>query len=249
MVLEPVKSTEGLVVLHLFFKLKASFDAEPVLDKIKQAELQDAQVVTVALLGHKADICFMILHEDAWVLRDIQTSLCDRPSSPLLSTGLELVDSYVSHTELSEYAVDMPPAMANMRLNPKFPVKNKHAWCFYPMTKRRNPQQNWYQLGFEERQGMMYEHGASGRKFAGRVIQLVTGSSGLDDWEWAVTLFGNSLNDLKEIVYTMRYDRVSAVYAEFGRFYTGLSGPAEEILKCLTSGGNRKAPTITTIGT
>ena len=76
----------------------------------------------------------------------------------------------------------------------------------------------------------MYEHGASGRKFAGRIVQLITASTGLDDWEWGVTLFGERLDDLKDTVYTMRYDRASALYAEFGPFVTGLVGPAEEIV-------------------
>lgn len=216
-------TSEGLFVLHLFCARLSNTNDDAIFDIVEQAKAQGVQVVCVAVLGHKAELCFMILHEDAWVVRDLQTSL--------VHAGLRIVDSYVSLTELSEYAAGMSQDMANMRLYPKLPPQGKSAWCFYPMSKRRNPQQNWYELGFEERQEMMYEHGASGRKFTGRVIQLVTGSSGLDDWEWAVTLFGKSLNDLKETVYTMRYDRVSAVYAEFGSFYAGLSGPVERILK------------------
>lgn len=220
--LEPVPTSEGLAVIHLFCDRAPGVDDGAVLGCVQRAEARGAQVVTAALLGHKAELCFMALHEDAWALRDFQTSL--------VRAGLAVADSYVSLTELSEYATGMSPRLAAMRLNPELPPEDKPAWCFYTMNKRRSPGQNWYELPFEERQEMMYEHGASGRKFTGRVAQLVTGSSGLDDWEWAVTLFGVCLNDLKETVYTMRYDRVSAVYAEFGPFVTGLTGPHDEIL-------------------
>ena len=143
----------------------------------------------------------------------------------LVNAGLEVVDSFVSITELSEYALGLGEEMKNMRLYPELPPPGKPAWCFYPMTKRRNENQNWYRLTFDERKELMYEHGTSGRKFAGRIVQLITASTGLDDWEWGVTLFGTNLDDLKDTVYTMRYDTASAIYAEFGSFYTGLVGP------------------------
>jgi peroxiredoxin len=98
------------------------------------------------------------------------------------------------------------------------------------MSKRRGPEQNWFTTPYDERKEMMYEHGASGRTFAGRVLQVVTGSSGLDDYEWGVTLFAQHPDDLKEVVYTMRFDRASAVYAEFGPFYTGMVAPVEDVL-------------------
>ena len=120
--------------------------------------------------------------------------------------------------------------MANMRLYPDLPPEGKSAWCFYPMTKRRNVGQNWYELSFEERKDLMHEHGTSGRKFAGRIVQLITASTGLDDWEWGVTLFGERIDDLKDVVYTMRYDTASTLYAEFGDFYTGLVGSVDDIL-------------------
>jgi len=219
---ESVGVSRGLVVVHLFCARAPGTDDTAALDAVKGATGAGAQVVTVAVLGHKAQLCFMGLHADAWALRDLQTGL--------VRAGLEIVDSYVSITELSEYALGLPAEMAEMRLNPKLPPPGKPAWCFYPMTKRRNAGQNWYELGFDERKELMYEHGASGRKFAGRIVQLVTASTGLDDWEWGVTLFGTDIGTLKETVYTMRYDRASAAYAEFGPFVTGLVGPADEIL-------------------
>ena len=221
--LESVGVGQGLVVVHLFCARTHGTDDAAVLSAVKQATEAGAQVVTVAVLGHKAQLCFMGLHADAWVLRDLQTGL--------VRAGLEVADSYVSITELSEYALGLPAEMAEMRLRPKLPPPNKPAWCFYPMTKRRNVGQNWYELPYDERKELMYEHGASGRKFVGRIVQLVTASTGLDDWEWGVTLFGEDLRALKETVYTMRYDRASAAYAEFGPFVTGLVGPTAEILE------------------
>ena len=220
--MESVGVGQGLVVVHLFCARRPDTDDGAVLNAVKDATEAGTQVVTVAVLGHKAQLCFMGLHADAWALRDLQTGL--------VRAGLDIVDSYVSITELSEYALGLPAEMADMRLNPKLPPPDKPAWCFYPMTKRRNVDQNWYELSFDERKELMYEHGASGRNFAGRIVQLVTASTGLDDWEWGVTLFGEDIGALKETVYTMRYDRASAAYAEFGPFVTGLVGPADEIL-------------------
>ena len=220
--LEPVGVSRGLVVLHLFCARTPDTDDGRVLEAVDKAAEAGVQVVTVAVLGDKAELCFMALHADAWPLRDLQREI--------VSAGIKVVDSYVSITELSEYAQGLPAEMADMRLNPKLPPPGKPAWCFYPMTKRRNPDQNWYELPYDERKELMYKHGASGRKFAGRIVQLVTASTGLDDWEWGVTLFGEDLGALKETVYTMRYDRASAAYAEFGPFVTGLVGPASEIL-------------------
>ncbi len=220
---DPVVAPEGLTVLHLFCNRTPRNDDDAVLTALAEAESDGAQVVTVAVLGHTAELCLMALHRDAWVLRDLQTRIS--------RAGLAAVDSYLSVTELSEYALGLPAEAADMRLNPKLPPPGKPAWCFYPMSKRRKPGQNWYELGFGRRKELMYEHGATGRKFTGRIVQLVTASTGLDDWEWGVTLFGTDLNALKHTVYAMRYDRASAVYAEFGPFVTGLVGPAGEILE------------------
>jgi chlorite dismutase len=98
------------------------------------------------------------------------------------------------------------------------------------MSKRRGEADNWYRLSYEEREELMRGHGALGRTFRGRVLQLITASTGLDDWEWGVTLFGVHPDDLKDCVYEMRFDEASARYAEFGPFYTGLVAPLEEVL-------------------
>ena len=223
----------GLAVLHLFCKTNPQNDEQPLTNINKEAIKEVAkkiveqgdQLVTAAVLGHKADIAFMLLGEDLWRLRDAQTALAP--------TGLEIVDSYVSLTEISEYAEGIPEQMRNSRLYPELPPPDKPAFCFYPMSKRRNEQANWFTLPFEERLELMHEHGASGRTFAGRVLQVVTGSTGVDDFEWGVTLFAQHPDDLKEVVYTMRYDKASAIYAEFGPFYTGIVDELEVVLEHL----------------
>ena len=99
------------------------------------------------------------------------------------------------------------------------------------MSKRRSAEANWFTLPFDERKELMYGHGKKGREYAGRVVQLITGSTGLDDWEWGVTLFGDDPVSLKQIVYEMRFDPASALYAEFGPFVTGLVAPVDEVLR------------------
>jgi chlorite dismutase len=93
--------------------------------------------------------------------------------------------------------------------------------CFYPMSKRRDPGANWYQLSLEERSRLMHAHGLTGRRYAGRVQQVISGAIGLDEWEWGVSLFAKDPLDFKKLVTDMRFDEVSAVYATFGRFFVG----------------------------
>jgi len=219
------KLSVGLGVVHLFCKRPRTpslVDRNAVLDAVEKATEQGTQVVTAAILGHKADLVVMALNDDLWALRHLQTELTE--------AGLDVVDSYLSVTEISEYAAGLPDQMKQDRLYPQLPPEGKPAWCFYPMSKRRNPGQNWFTTDFDRRKELMYEHGASGRKFAGRLVQLITASTGIDDFEWGVTLFAEHPDDLKEVVYTMRYDEASAVYAEFGPFYTGLVAPADHVL-------------------
>ncbi|MEZ5377213.1 MAG: chlorite dismutase family protein [Acidimicrobiales bacterium] len=214
--------SEGLGVLHLFWRTTPLVEREAIVTAIEKAEADGDQVVTVAMLGHKADLATMVLGPDMWRLRRIQTDLA--------AAGLELVDSYVSITEVSEYAAGVPDEMKQARLYPVLPPDGKNAWCFYPMSKRRDTTGNWYRLSFEDRRDLMHEHGTSGRKFAGRLVQLITASAGLDDYEWGVTLFAQRPDDLKDVVYTMRFDEASAVYADFGAFYTGVVASAQETL-------------------
>ena len=217
-----LQTAEGLGVLHLFCKIQNKIDEQKITEIVEGALASSMQVVTVSILGHKADVAFMVLGEDWVQLRKFQTSL--------VSAGLDVVDTYVSLTEISEYAQGVPEEMRNARLYPELPPDDKKAWCFYPMSKRRNPAQNWFTLPFEKRKELMYEHGASGRKFSGRVLQVITGSTGVDAYEWGVTLFCVHPDDLKDVVYTMRFDEASAEYAEFGSFYSGYVISIEELL-------------------
>jgi chlorite dismutase len=98
------------------------------------------------------------------------------------------------------------------------------------MSKRRGEDHNWYRLPYEEREQLMVGHGRKGREYAGRVLQLITGSTGLDDWEWGVTLFADDPVAIKQCVYDMRFDPASAVYAEFGTFIVGLLAPVDDVL-------------------
>ncbi len=219
---EALSPDTGWGVLHLFCRARAGADAEAVIAAVKAAQGEDHQVIAFSLLGHKADVGLLALGPDLWRLRSLQTGV--------QAAGLEVVSSYVSLTEVSEYAKGMPAEMLNPRLHPQLPPEGMRAICFYPMSKRRNPGQNWYELAYEERERLMYGHGKSGRAFRGRVLQLVTGSTGLDDYEWGVTLFGVGPDDLKDVVYTLRFDEASARYAEFGPFFTGMVADVGEVL-------------------
>src|SRR5438105_517614 len=119
----------GWGVLHLFCAIPADSDREAIVSAVKATEGDDHQVITVAVLGHKADIGFMALGPDLWRLRAFQTAL--------QNAGLELLASYVSFTEVSEYAAGMPQEVLDARLHPKLPPEGKSAFCFYPMSKRR----------------------------------------------------------------------------------------------------------------
>jgi chlorite dismutase len=218
----PLTTSRGLNVLHLFCRPAGPVERSAVARAVDGGVAAGLQVVPVAIVGAKADLGFMALGADLWELRRFQ--------SALQAAGLEVAESYVSVTEVSEYAAGMPEEMLRARLLPVLPPAGLHAFCFYPMSKRRGEHNNWYALAYEERDRLMRQHGASGRTFKGRILQVVTGSTGLDDWEWGVTLFGAHVDDLKECVYTMRYDEASTLYGEFGPFYTGLVGTLDEVL-------------------
>ena len=219
---EPLEASVGIGVVHLFCTVGEGTDRAAIETAVKAAQADDLQVVPVAVLGHKADIAFMALGRDWWKLKSFQTALS--------VAGLTIMDSYVSMTELSEYAQGLPEQMANARLYPQLPPEGMNAWCFYPMSKKRERKANWFTLPYDDRKDLMMEHGASGRKFAGRIVQLITGSTGVDDYEWGVTLFAQKPDDLKEVVYTMRFDEASAIYADFGPFIAGAVGSLAEVL-------------------
>ncbi len=217
--------TTGWGVLHLFCQLGPGFDAPALRKAVAAAEADGYQVVPVALLGHKSDLGLMALGPDVWRLRRFQTEVAE--------AGVVPVESYVSLTEVSEYAAGVPDELRQARLFPQLPPEGKAAFCFYPMSKRRGDAHNWYTLDFDARKELMLGHGKVGRTFHGRILQVITGSTGLDDYEWGVTLFGVHPDDLKDCVYEMRFDQASALYAEFGPFYTGMVGTLDEVLAVL----------------
>lgn len=253
---ERVEASSGWGVLHLFYAVdrdRAVADpgsAKHVLEAIAAFVDDDHQVLTFAVLGHKADLGVMALGPDLARLQRFQHALS---AAPLRATW-----SYLSLTESSEYTstedderarlaaeeqvtdpADVEARLATwrermahyreQRVHPRLPMKR--CLCFYPMSKRRSGDDNWFALPFDERKRLMGGHARVGRGYAGRVLQLITGSTGLDDWEWGVTLLADDPAALKEIVYEMRFDEVSARYAEFGPFVTGLVDEPAEILR------------------
>lgn len=206
----------------MFCRVGPRTDGAAVVAAVKAGEGDGLQVIPFSVLGHKADLGVMAIGPD-WVrLRRLQAGL--------QGAGLDVVYSYVSLTELSEYSKGLPEAHLQARLYPQLPPEGKRAICFYPMSKRRGEARNWYALDFETRRRLMIDHGKSGRRFAGRIVQLISGSTGLDDFEWGVTLFGVHPDDLKDTVYTMRFDEASTRFAEFGPFYAGIIDPIEDVL-------------------
>jgi chlorite dismutase len=111
------------------------------------------------------------------------------------------------------------------------PIPEGKYVCFYPMSKRRGEQENWYRRGLDERSALMTEHGMTGRRYAGKVKQIISGSMGLDDWEWAVDLFSDDLLPIKQLVSEMRFDEVTSRYGEFGMFLLGVRAPACEFAR------------------
>ncbi|WP_254823026.1 heme-binding protein [Haloglomus halophilum] len=188
---------------------------------------EDGGTAVFSVVGHKAD--FMVLH-----LRPTLAAL-DRAERAFERTVLggftEQADSYLSVTEVSGYMHDdLDEGLENVedagmrrymrqRIHPDIPDM-AHV-CFYPMDKRRGPDHNWYDLPFDERADLMSAHGDIGRQYAGKVTQIISGSVGLDDHEWGVTLFADDPTQIKKLLYEMRFDPSSSRYAEFGTFYFG----------------------------
>ena len=133
-------------------------------------------------------------------------------------------------------AAERGSAHVRRRLYPPLPADMPYV-CFYPMSKRRQPGQNWYSLPLDERSRLMQSHGMTGRRYAGRVMQVISGAIGLDAWEWGVTLFAKDPLDFKKLVTDMRFDEVSAKYAEFGEFYVGRVVDPEAWIEGLAAGG------------
>ncbi|QLH76742.1 heme-binding protein [Halosimplex rubrum] len=200
------------------------------------ADAEEGDSALYAVVGHKADL--MVVH--------LRPTLADterlerRFERTEFAQFTEQSSSYVSVTEASGYSerareyfdgeVDDDSGLAQYiqsRLHPEIP-DSEHV-SFYPMSKRRQPGQNWYDLPFEERAEHMESHGDIGRDYAGRVSQMITGSVGMDDWEWGVTLWADDMTDVKELLYEMRFDPSSSKFADFGPFYVGRKFPPADL--------------------
>ena len=146
----------------------------------------------------------------------------------------------IYRAELAErVAKERESSHVQKRLYPTLPDGMPYI-CFYPMSKRRAPGQNWYAQTLEERSRLMWSHGKTGRRYAGKVLQIITGSIGFDAWEWGVTLFAADPLEFKKLVTDMRFDEVSAVYAEFGEFYVGKVIPGADLASLIeTMDGGR----------
>ena len=234
-------------------KLRARTNLSDLIEEIRGTE--GCQILTFSMVGPKSDVGFMLLCADLHLANIFERRLTLSLGPDLLAPSY----SFYSMTERSEYTTSEAEYIAQLvseglaadtaehskklaewrarmtkymkdRLYPVLPPWE--AMCFYPMLKRRGgPGQNWYALPFAKRKELMSGHAKVGRTWHGKILQLITGCTGLDDWEWGVTLLAHDPMDLKGIVYEMRFDEVSAQYAEFGEFYVGLQLPLEEIFR------------------
>lgn len=204
-----------------------------------------------SLLGHKGDLILVHFRRSFDELSHAEMKLARLK----LADYLETTSSYLSVVELGlyesslktyntlaergivpfspEWKVEIEDVLARQReaMAPRlFPEMPPHKYlCFYPMDRKRGEDKNWYQLPMAERQRQMHEHGMIGRRYAGEVKQIISGSIGFDDWEWGVDLFADDPLVFKRLIYEMRFDEVSAVYAMFGSFYIGIRCPAVEL--------------------
>ena len=186
--------------------------ARPTLDAIAAAERALSAAPLFDLL--RREYGFLSVTEAG--LYHVTAQLAKEANARGGAVGDELYNAAVAERAAAERA----SPHIQRRLYPPLPSEMPYV-CFYPMSKRRDPGANWYQLSLDERSRLMYAHGLTGRRYAGRIQQTISGAIGLDDWEWGVTLVARDPLDFKRIVTDMRFDEVSAVYATFGRFFVG----------------------------
>jgi hydrogen peroxide-dependent heme synthase len=217
------------------------------------------QSAAFSLLGHKGDLILVHFRQSFDELGQVERHIAQLR----LADYLEPTSSYLSVVELGlyesslktysslqargivpfsqEWTAEIEEVLARSReaMRPRlFPDIPPHKYiCFYPMDRRRGEEKNWYQLPMAERQRQMHEHGMIGRRYAGEVKQIISGSIGFDDWEWGVDLFADDPLVFKRLIYEMRFDEVSAVYALFGSFYVGIRCPASELDRLLNHAG------------
>jgi len=248
---EPPQTAEGWYALHDLRTVDwAAWSDAPERERERAIEeatefLQDATAVAdapegdsalYAVTGHKADLLVVHLRPSHAAVERLER----RFERTEFARFTDQTDSFVSVTEASGYSerareyldgeVADDSGLAQYirsRLYPEIPER-EHV-SFYPMEKRRRPDQNWYDLPFEERAEHMDAHGDIGRDYAGKVTQMITGAVGMDDWEWGVTLWADDLTDVKDLLYEMRFDPSSSKFADFGPFYVGRRFPPADL--------------------
>ncbi|HEY3367900.1 MAG TPA: hydrogen peroxide-dependent heme synthase [Symbiobacteriaceae bacterium] len=200
----------------------------------KGADAPEGNSACYSVLGHKADLLLLHLRPQVEQLAALERAFARTRLADFTTQSY----SYLSVTELSLYeaaarggtddpAELMKSPFVQRRLKPQIP--DMPYVSFYPMNKRRGESVNWYTADYEERRRLMREHGTTGRRYEGKIVQMITGSTGLDDWEWGVTLFGADPLSIKKLVYEMRFDEVSAKYADFGPFQVGVRVTPEKL--------------------
>ncbi len=234
MMSEAAKTLEGWYCLHDFrsidwttWKMMPSDAREDAISEFRQfltkldatQESKEGSHSFYSVVGQKADFMLMILRPTMEELNVIENEFNKLKIAEFTIPAY----SYVSVVELSNYLSSDEDPYANpqirARLYPELP-KTQYV-CFYPMDKRRQGEDNWYMLPMQERGSLMRSHGMIGRQYAGLVKQVITGSVGFDDYEWGVTLYADDVLQFKKLIYEMRFDEVSARYAEFGSFFVG----------------------------
>ena len=243
---------EGAAVLHQMFQiswgrwrqLEAGTRAEIMNEACTVLEGMGAGTALFSMFGHKGDLMlvhfrpgFEELGETEWAIRKLRLwDYCTATTSYVSVVELGLYESTAKvYGGLAENGVvphspewkagvaetiERQRTAMHARIYPEIP--SGKFCCLYPMDRRRGEDKNWYSLPLEERARMMHEHGMVGRRYAGEVKQIITGSLGFDDWEWGVDLFAEDALVFKKLIYEMRFDPVSAIYAEFGTFYLGI---------------------------
>ena len=229
-------------------------EAGAALEKLEQHV--SGQSALFSMLGHKAELMLVHFRNEFDHLKHAELDI----ARLRLNDYLEQTHSFVSVVELGLYesSLKLYRSLQEKGVEPHTPewdnavkdtvrrqteamrprlfpqVPPARYVCFYPMDRRRGEEKNWYSLPIEERQRQMEEHGMVGRRYAGTVKQIISGSIGFDDWEWGVDLFADDPVIFKKLIYEMRFDEVSAVYALFGQFFVGVrvpGGKIEELFK------------------
>src|SRR5271163_2759944 len=217
----------------------------------RHEERSDGQSALFSLLGHKGDAMLMHFRRSLEELREAELQwtrlglwdFCDYTSSYLSVVEIGLYEGSLRlYTALAGEGIAPGSEAWTQRVNAEvarqrealgsrlFPAIPARPYvCFYPMDKRRGENRNWYELPIERRQALMRDHGMIGRKYAGLVTQIISGSIGLDNWEWGVDLFADDPVVFKKLIYEMRLDEVSAVYALFGQFFLGVRLPVDKL--------------------